>query len=129
ERFWDEIWNQGDMEAVDQIVASNFILYLPVGEIEGPEGLKQYVTTVRSAFPDIYFNVDEVISQGDRGVTRWSAQGTNDGPFLGRAATGKKITLKGITIFHIVVSKIVEERVADDTLGLMQQLGIVPAKL
>jgi len=125
-RFWEEIWNQGNMAAADEIVASDFVLYTPGEQIDGPEGLKRWVKTVRGASPDIHFTLDDTVAEGNKVVTSWTGRGTNNGPFAGRPPTGKKITMTGISIFRIENDKIVEDKLAEDSLGFMQQLGVIP---
>src|SRR5436305_11236944 len=125
-RFWEEIWNQGNMAVADEIVASNFVLYRPNGQMNGPQGLKRWVTTVRAASPDMQFTLDDTIAEGDKVVTRWTGRGTNTGPFAGRPPTGKQVTLTGISIFRIENDKIVEDRLEEDVLGFMQQIGALP---
>lgn len=105
-RFWEEIWNQGNLAAVDEIVTPDFILYTPQGEKHGPDGLKQWVTTIRSAAPDIRFIVDKIIAEGEEVANSWSGNGTNTGSFLGRPPSGKPIMMTGMSILQIVNKKV-----------------------
>ena len=127
-RFWEEIWNQGNLDAADQIVSSDFLLYLPTNPepLHGPEGLKQWATVVGTAFPDKHFSIEDVIAEGNSVVTRWLLRGTHNGDFMAIPPTGKQVTMSGISIFRIADGKIVEDRAAEDTLNLLQQVGAIP---
>jgi steroid delta-isomerase-like uncharacterized protein len=99
----------------------------PPGAAPGREGVKQYVTLFRTAFPDLRATVDDVIAEGDRVVTRWTSRGTHQGELMGIPASGKRVTFSGITINRVSGGKVVEDRTNFDQLGLMQQLGAIPA--
>jgi len=128
-RVIDEIFNEGKLEVADEIIAAGSIGHDPAlpEPTSGPEGLKQLVTGYRAAFPDLSFTIDDQIAEGDRVVTRWTARGTHEGDLWGIAATGKQGTVTGITIDRFQGGKIAEVWTNWDTLGLMQQLGVVPA--
>jgi steroid delta-isomerase-like uncharacterized protein len=128
-RVIEEVFNQGKLEVADELIAEGSISHdpaLPEPAI-GPEGLKQTVDGYRTAFPDLRVTIEDQIAEGDRVVTRWSARGTHEGDLWGLAPTGKEGTVTGITIDRMEGGKIVESWTNWDTLGLMQQLGIVPA--
>lgn len=127
-RVIDEIFNEGKLEVADEIVAADSISHDPAlpEPASGPEGLKQVVTGYRAAFPDLSVTIDDQIAEGDRVVTRWTARGTHEGDLWSIAATGKQGTVTGITIDRYKGGKIVEVWTNWDTLGLMQQLGVVP---
>lgn len=101
--------------------------HLPlVGELRG-EALMQFFDTLFAAFPDLERNVDEQLTDGmQHVVTRWTMTGTHQGEFFGIAPTGKRICITGISIHRIAEGKIVQEWHQWDSLGLMQQLGVVP---
>ena len=126
-RGYEEIWNGENLAAVDEIYAPGFVLYDPVTPgVRGPEGFKQYVTMIRTAFPDLHFTVKDQIAEGDKVATRWTVTGTQQGQFMGIPPTGKHSTVTGITISRIADGKIVEERSNWDALGMLQQAGVVP---
>lgn len=126
DRFWAEIWNQGELDVADQLVSADLLLSLPGRELRGPAGLKEWVATIRGGFPDIHFTIAQTLVDGDDVGVRWTAAGTHTGSLLGIASTGKKITMTGITMFRIIGGKIAEEYASEDMLGLMQQLGVLP---
>ncbi len=121
-----EAFNTGDMSLVDEITAEGAVGHDPANPdaAPGPEGSKAVIEMYRAAFPDLEFKVEEIISDGDFVVSRWSSRGTNDGELGGMPATGRSTTSSGITIDKIVDGKIVESWAQWDNLGLMTQLGV-----
>jgi len=125
----EEVWNRGNFAVVGELIAGDFVAHasLPIGEIHGPEGVKRYFATLREAFPDIHFTIEDQLAEGDRAVTRWTARGTHGGAFRGVPPTGKQVSLTGITINRVAGGKAVEGWMNLDGLGLLQQLGVLPA--
>jgi steroid delta-isomerase-like uncharacterized protein len=128
-RIVEEIFNEGRLEAADEIVTPDFIGHDPASPepIIGPEGLKRNADGYRTAFPDVRLTIEDEIAEGDRVVTRWTARGTHQAELFGIPATGKQATVTGMTIDRIVDGRIVESWTNWDTLGLLQQLGALPA--
>lgn len=129
-RFFEEVFEQGNLAVVDEIVAPNSVNGgpgTPPGLPPGPEGSKMLVTGYRNAFPDIHFTIDEQIAEGDKVVTRWTGHGTHKGELAGIPATGKSATVTGMGVDRIVNGKIVESWGIFDQFGMMQQLGVIPA--
>ncbi len=126
-RSIDEIYNQGNLAAVDQYAASDFVIHAPSGDIHGTAGARQYVAMLREAFPDFHITIEDQVADGDRVVTRWTAEGTHLGEFQGISPTGKRGTMTGIDIDRIADGKVVECWTNTDDLGLMQQLGVIQA--
>jgi steroid delta-isomerase-like uncharacterized protein len=130
-RFFEEVWNNGNLAVADELLAPNIIFHLP-GEPEevigDRESYKQVVRRNRTAFPDLQEEIEDMIAEGDRVVTRWLWRGTHQGEWHGHAPTGKTFTYGGITILRIADGKIVEDWFYSDLLGLQQQLGTLPAQ-
>jgi steroid delta-isomerase-like uncharacterized protein len=125
-RTCEEVWNGRNPDAAGEVVARDFVGHAPPDEIHGPEGYRRYFGGLRKAFPDLHFTIDEQIGEGDRVVTRWTAHGTQEGEFNGIPPTGKKVTITGILIDSVAAGKSVECWTNMDSIGLMQQLGIIP---
>jgi steroid delta-isomerase-like uncharacterized protein len=124
--YLDEVWNKGNLALVTKLVAADCIVHDPaISGIRGPEGVMHFVTTWRTAFPDLQFTIEDHIAEGNKVATRVTLRGTHSGRFLDIAPTGKKITVTGMTISHVVDGKIVEIWITRDDLGLLQQLGVV----
>jgi steroid delta-isomerase-like uncharacterized protein len=124
-----EVWNQGDFSRLDELVSNDIVVHgsAPGSDIHGPEGVRQFYTMLRDAFPDLHFTIEDQIASGDRVVTRWTASGTHRGDFQGIAPTGRQVRVSGVDIDRIVDGKVVECWPIADYLYLLQQLGVVPA--
>lgn len=128
ERFVDEVFNEGNLEAVDEFVAPMFVHNSPPPSNTGNrDGLKQMVAWIRSTFPDCHHTVLDTLADGDKVVQRWVNRGTHNGEFLGVSATGRQVEIQGITIYRIAGGTITEMWDEIDLAGVMQQLGAVPA--
>jgi steroid delta-isomerase-like uncharacterized protein len=123
----EEVWNRGNFDVVAELVAADYVGHQPPIENHGPEGAKRYFMELRAAFPDIHFSIEDQIAEGDRVVTRWTARATHQGAYQGIPPTGKSGTVTGITINRVASGKIVEGWTNLDALGLLQQLGAIPA--
>lgn len=126
-RTFDEVYNQGNLALVDELVAHDFVIHSPSAEIQGPANTKQYVAMLRRAFPDLHFTIEDQLVDGDKVVTRWTARGTHRGEFQGIPPTGKQGRMTGIDIDRFAGGKVVECWTNADELGLLQQLGAMPA--
>jgi steroid delta-isomerase-like uncharacterized protein len=127
-RFY-EAWTSGDLDVYDEILAPDardHDTQNPHAGTLGPEGAKQTTEMYRAAFSDSHFEIDQQLADGDYVVTRWTATGTNDGELMGMPATGKRVTITGITIDRFEDGKVSESWSNWDTLGMMQQLGVIP---
>lgn len=128
-RWFDEVWNKGRMEAIDELCRPDAIGHGQVQhEVDvGLAEFKQFARDLRTAFPDIRITIHETLAQGDKVVARWSAKMTHSGTFLGFAPTGRKAEVTGTSIQRIVDGKIAEGWDNWDQLGLLVQIGAVPA--
>ena len=127
-RFIEEVINQGRLEVCDQIVEENFIELDPLpGQSQGRQGLKDVIAMMRAGFPDIHWVSDEIIASGDKVVTRFTWTGTHRGPFMGIPATNHGVTVKGVVIDRLASGKMSDSRILMDSLGMLQQLGVIPA--
>jgi steroid delta-isomerase-like uncharacterized protein len=127
-RWLDELFNKGNLSVNDEMLVPNYINHDPnlPEENRNRDGFKQFVSMVRSAFPDLQFNFEEQIAEEDKVVTHFSLSGTNKGEFMGIPPTNKQSRVTGITIEHLEGGKIKETWANWDALGMMQQLGVIP---
>ena len=126
-RWVEEGWNKGNTAVIDQVYAPDYVQHEPAPEmVNSSEALKQYVGTFLTAFPDLNLSVEDLIAEGDKVVWRFKSTGHHNGPFMGMPATGKTGNITGIVIFRLENSRIVEGWVNIDTLGLLQQVGMIP---
>ena len=127
ERFVGEAFNRGNLGIADEVYATRFFSHgTPEGE-GGPEYVKQFVNMYRVAFPNGRAVIEDMIAEGDEVAYRWTYRGTHQGELMGIPPTGKEVTITGITINRFADGKIVEEWNNFDQLGMMQQLGVIPA--
>jgi steroid delta-isomerase-like uncharacterized protein len=126
-RAVEEVYNQGKLDVIDEVVASDFVIHSSSDDIHGPVGAKQYVAMLRAAFPDLHITIEDQFAEGDRVATRWTARATHTGAFQGMPPTNKQIRLTAIDIDRFADGKVVECWTNMDELGLLQQLGAIPA--
>jgi steroid delta-isomerase-like uncharacterized protein len=125
-RVLDALWNQEHFAFVDEMVASDYDGHSST-VFHGPDGAIQFVPKMRHAFPDFRFTVEEQIAEADRVVTRWTIRGTHEGEFQGVPASGRHMTMTGITVFRVANGKLIEGWTNEDLLGLMVRIGAIPA--
>jgi steroid delta-isomerase-like uncharacterized protein len=128
-RLLDEVYSQGNLDIIDELVFTDFVGHGTAadGGDQGREAYKRFVIEMRTAFPDLRITVEDQVAEGDKVVTRWRARGTHTGPFQGIPPTGKRGEISGIIIDRIADGKVIECWSNTDDLGLLQQLGVVPA--
>lgn len=123
-RFLTEVWNGGRLDLIDELVDPDYVSHVVhAPPIRNREELKRWVSGVRTAFPDIRFMIEDLLSDDDKTILRWTAEARHGGEFLGVAGTGKRVVCRGICISRFVGGKIVEEWGEWDTLRLMEQIG------
>jgi steroid delta-isomerase-like uncharacterized protein len=126
--FIDAVFTRGELEAVDRYLAPGFVNHDPFpGFAPNREGLRQTAQVFRQGFPDWHAGQEALIAEGDLVAERFTARGTHQGEVMGVPPTGREVVLAGINIFRVQDGKLVERWGRTDDLGLLQQLGIVPA--
>jgi predicted ester cyclase len=103
-----------DMAVADAIFGAQVQFHYPLGDLSGLEAVKGYIAAVRTAFPDIRFNIEDIFGEGELVAARWTLIGTQTGELRGRAPTGKLANLPGNTIFRLQEGRIVEMWVTFD---------------
>jgi steroid delta-isomerase-like uncharacterized protein len=127
-RFVDEVINQGKMGSAEEFVWEDVVEQVPLpGQGPGLEGLKDVLRGMRSAFPDIDFSIKEQVCEGDKVVSRFEWTGTHKAEFMGVPATGRQVRVWGVVIDRLEAGRIKDTRILMDALGLMMQLGALPA--
>jgi steroid delta-isomerase-like uncharacterized protein len=120
--------NQNRMDRADDLVVEDFVeLDLLPGQRQGREGLKEVLGMMRAAFPDMHWVAEEMVAEGDIVVTRFTWTGTHRGEFFGVPATGRSVVVKGVVMDQLADGKMSKSRILMDSLGMMQQVGAVPA--
>jgi len=128
-RFIEEVWNNGNLAAIDELVAEDHVDHDPAqaGSPGGREGVRAFVQMYRAAYPDTRIELGEMIAEGDLVAAPWTATGTHQGDLMGIAPTGKSIAVTGIGIDRVSGGKIAESWANYDALGMLAQLGAMPA--
>ena len=126
-RAWEEIFNQRNLDALDEFYAADAVWHQPDQDLQGLEEVKQWLARPFEAFPDLNVTIEDVIAEGDKVVIRYTSRGTHQGETGGLGPpTGRQIELEGIAIQRFEGDKIVEFWDRFDSLSLLQQLGLAP---
>ncbi|MBZ5673339.1 MAG: ester cyclase [Acidobacteriia bacterium] len=130
-RWFEEVWNQGREETIDELFATNAVGY-GLGDTDvttrGPAEFKIFANNLRGALPDIHMKIEDSIAEGDKVTVRLTVEGTHLGGHLGVAPTGRRIRIAGIVVVRIASGQIVEGWNSWDQLGLLRQIGALPAQ-
>jgi steroid delta-isomerase-like uncharacterized protein len=124
-----EMFNQGRLDLAEELFTSDYVEHvsLPPEFPTGIAGIQAFINVVRTGFPDFRYTIEDEIAEGDKIVYRLTATGTNNGEFLGMPATGKSATWSEIHICRMENGKLAEHWANVDNLGMLQQLGVIPA--
>ena len=128
-RWFDEGCSQGNVDLADALYSPDYVTHA-VGPDLPPtlEGLKMFIRALRQGIPDLQCPMDQVVAEGDRVAGRFALRGTHDGPLFGIPATGKAVNVGVMVIARFdEAGKWVEDWASWDRLGLLQQLGAIPA--
>ena len=128
-RWSEELWGRGNLAVADEIIAPDYVRH-DAGDpfpARGPEDVKRIIAMLRAMLPDLTIEVEDMIADGDRVVTRYTGVATDTRGYMGRPPTGKVIRTPAIQIFRFADGKIVESWAVRDDLGTLRQLGHLPA--
>jgi steroid delta-isomerase-like uncharacterized protein len=123
-RAIDEVVNKGDLAIADEILSSNYIYHFPTHDIKGPEGFKEFISTMRTAFPDLHVTIEDLIAEGDTVAACFTMRGTFKGELMGMAPTGRQLTFPEVVIIRFENGKEVEATAYANMLSFNEQLGI-----
>ena len=131
-RMFTEFWQRGNAQVLDELLADDCVNYEQSNpELRGKEACKEWAKGVRLAngqgFPDLDLKAEDFVAEGDKVAKRWVFRGTHSGEYVGIPPTGKTVTMRGITLYRLSGGKIKEIYWNYDVLGLLQQLGAIPA--
>jgi predicted ester cyclase len=127
-RAYEEVLNRGELSGVDELIAPEFLNHeAPPGRDRGPESMRGLANMLRTAFPDLHFEIEELVAEGDIVAGRLTMSGTHDGPLMGMPPTGRAVRQDHMHFVRYREGKAVEHWGVRDELGMMQQMGIMPA--
>ncbi len=132
QRILSEFWIGGNLAVLDELLAPDCINHEQSNpEQRGKAACKQWANDVRlvnrRGFPDYDITPEDIVAEGDKVVKRWVFQGTHSGEFAGIPPTGKRVTMRGITLYRLAQGRVSEMYWNYDVFGLLQQLGAIPA--
>lgn len=127
-RFIDEVFVAGRSDAIDELVAPDFVPHSWPGTGPGPADLKRAMTRVFAGLSDVSMAIEDMIAEGDRVAVRLTAHAVHTGEFMGMPASGKAYTIPEIHIFRVSDSRIAEHWGQADLLGMLRQLGAMPGQ-
>ena len=123
-RFIQEVFNEGRLDMLEQLLSPSYIYQdAPPGTPPNADGIRQVVTNARTAFPDLKVTIEDMVGEGDKICARLTTRGTHKGVFFDIPPTGKTISMKGLTMIHIVDGRMAASWVLNDVMSLMNQLG------
>ena len=128
-RWIERGFNQQNLDEFDRYFSPELVNHgLPPNLPPDLEGTKMLASMFLAAYPNIQVTIEDLVAEGDQVVTRWSARGTHQGDFMGIPPTGKDVLVTGIATDRFEGGKSVEHWEIVDQLGMMQQLGVIPAQ-
>ena len=124
-----EFINTSDEELARQVISPNAVFRAPSHPepLRGPEGYLEVLAMMRRGFSDVVWTLEETVAEGDTVAARFTMRGTHDGDFFGISASGSKISVQAMNFYYLADGRIVGERAQPDLLGVMQQIGALPA--
>ena len=128
-RLYGEVWNDRKLGLVAELISPSHALNDPFvsGSQVGPEMYRRRILELTASFPDLRFALDDLIAEKEKVVASWVISGTHKGDFMKIPATGNKVSVEGITIHYIRDGKILDSNARWDAVGLLRQLGALPA--
>jgi steroid delta-isomerase-like uncharacterized protein len=126
-RLLEEATNGGNLDLYDELCDPNYIFHDATTPMRGVEALKQTTRMFRDAFPDLHVTIEDLIGEGEMVVMRWTLRGTHRGTWMGMPPTNMEIAMTGVSISRFADGKQAETWQSQDTLGMLQQLGFLPA--
>jgi steroid delta-isomerase-like uncharacterized protein len=132
-RFVEELWNARRLDVADQIFSEDCVTHQLRSSVlaepahRGPREMKEHVSGWLMSFPDLRFNIEQIITERDRVVSQLVMEGTHQGTWMGISPTGKRLQIRMITIHRIENGKIAEDWVLVESLGFFEQLGVLPS--
>lgn len=120
----EAFWNSGKLALVRDLFAPHYTHHDPHNpDVRDLESYTRWLRAIRAAFPDLRMQIEDVITEGEKVVLRWTVQGTHTGAYMGLMPTGQKMVFSGMNVYHMHDGKITESWFNYDTVGMMQQLG------
>jgi steroid delta-isomerase-like uncharacterized protein len=127
-RLYQEVFGEGMLEVADQLVHADCRDLHDPQDRRGPGRTKEVATMLRTAFADQHWEITHLLADGDRVAMYCTWTGTHRGPFMGIPATGRRARVRHMYLFRLQTGQIIEYAAVRDDLGMMGQLGLIPAR-
>ena len=127
-RVYEGVRSDGNLDLIDEILAQDYLGHDPTtepGEVRGREGFKRQTAGYRRAFPDLRFEIDSLVAEGDEIVARWTARGTHRGSMAGEDPTGREIEVTGFGSWRIENGRVAEHWGVFDLMRLLRAIGVL----
>ena len=126
-RVYEEGLNRGDLGVADELIDPEFLdREAHPGGNRGPESFRQLITMLRTAFPDLRFEIDDLIAEGDTVAGRLTMNGTHTGPLMGMPPTGRAVRQSHMHFVRFRGGKAIEHWGVRDDMGMTRQMGLMP---
>ena len=127
-RFMEEVLNTGDWSNAGEILTEDVVMHHPSAPepIQGRDAVQGFLGQFRAGMPDLTLGVDDVAGDADRVAARWHAHGTHTMEMFGIPPTNNEISIHGVSFFRFEDGRIAEDWVEENTLSVLQQLGVIP---
>lgn len=125
-RLHDEVWNPAREPAVDAFYAADFRNHQSPPHVADRDDLRRFAIDCARGFPDYTITILDDVVEGDRLVLRYAFRGTHTGEFAGMPPTGRQVDANSVIIYRFADGKVAETWWHQDTLSVLQQLGVVP---
>ncbi len=128
-KFFEDMIGKANWSAADEIMSNDVVMHHPSSPtpVAGRAAVTGFLAAFRAGFPDMNMQVESAFGENEQIAVRWKMNGTHTAELFGIPPTGKNVTVKGISVLRMANSKVVEDWVSEDSLGLMTQLGLIPA--
>jgi steroid delta-isomerase-like uncharacterized protein len=126
-RNYFEAYDRHDTERIGSLVSSNYSLHISGMPSMDWNGTKRFYAAIWSAFPDLYHEILDIVSEGDKVAVRYNIIGTHKGELEGIPPSSKEVSFSGMDFITVIDGKVVDEWEIADTMALMQQIGAIPA--
>jgi predicted ester cyclase len=129
QRFFEDMLGKANWALADEILSKDIVMHHPSSPqpVAGAQAVVGFLGAFRAGFPNMSMKVELAFGEGDMVAVRWRMSGTHTAELFGIPPTGKPVSVVGISLLRFANGKVVEDWVSEDSLGLMQQIGVIPA--
>lgn len=124
--YFQKIWNERHIERISEVVAEDFVAHEPRSTRHGLDGVRQVFERLTAAFPDLHWDIRDIVAEGDKVAVWWTLRGTHRGRFMDFEPTGMRVTYSGVQLMRLARGRIAEVWTFHDELGLLLQLANMP---